>query len=106
MSDASTQPPPAGPSTLDADLRATAAACVDVVWAQDRERRITYISSGVAALTGYPPEQYLGRRLHELPWVQLMPGAIDQARAAFAAHRPYRDRRLTVTHRDGRQLVL
>ena len=98
-SDSTVQPSPP-------ELRDVVADCVDVVWAQDRERRITYISAGVTELTGYAPAHYLGRRLHELPWVELMPGAIEQARATFASRQPFRDRRLTITHRDGRRRVV
>jgi len=42
---------PGAPPTRDANLLQTALDCVDVVWAQDRDRRITYISAGIADLT-------------------------------------------------------
>jgi PAS domain S-box-containing protein len=99
-------PAQAGADRLEADLLRTALECVDVVWVSDRDRRIAYISAGITELTGYPPEAHIGRRWYELPWIRLAPGAIGAADAAYAARAAYRDRRMTVFHRDGRRRAI
>ena len=79
------------------------------VWEQDADLRFTHVSGGFAAVTGYDPEDLLGKTRAEFrdTWPDtLSKTEWTSLEAKIAARAPFSEFSYGVTARDGRQLWL
>jgi diguanylate cyclase (GGDEF)-like protein/PAS domain S-box-containing protein len=73
----------------------------DWVWEQDAELRMTYVSEGMQAATGIPPEVVLGRRRDEFGTFDAAPEAVAEYREAIRERRAFRNFVYALTRADG-----
>jgi PAS domain S-box-containing protein len=87
-------------------FRAIVETTEDWIWELDRDCALTYSNGAVEALLGYPPEELVGRRTHEL----IVAEDRDQVQAVLpvlvAQGRGWRNWMLRWRHRDGSTRVL
>ena len=87
-------------------FRAIVETTEDWIWELDRDCALTYSNGAVEALLGYPPEELVGRRTHEL----IVAEDRDQVQAVLpvlvAQGRGWRNWMLRWRHRDGSLRVL
>jgi len=66
-------------------------AASDCVWETDESGRLTYASPSFGTVFGLAVADILGKRLNDIPGVEISPEMARMALAAIKAHQPYRD---------------
>ncbi len=74
----------------------------DCIWEMDPQERFTYISPKFEDLTGYPPNELLGRTTHDLLPEGERHKVREQVLPIVAAKQPVSCMEIRVRHRDGR----
>ena len=75
----------------EARFRSLAALSSDWYWRQDRDLRFTFLSTEVAALSGYRAEWSIGKTRWELPNLVPLTSSWEAHRAVVEAHQTFRD---------------
>jgi PAS domain S-box-containing protein len=74
----------------------------DSYWETDTQGRVTYVSSAFETSTGIPASELLGRRLNELPAIQVDRETGRKSVAAMKALLPYTNMLHSISRADGR----
>jgi two-component system sensor histidine kinase/response regulator len=78
----------------------------DLLWEMDTHNCFSYLSPRFEGLTGYPPEQWLGRCLFELMPIEEGPKVQRQLDSYTRKRRPFSMLLKTYLHQDGHQIIL
>lgn len=73
----------------------------DWYWEQDENFRFVHVSGSVLAKTGFPPEEYLGKTLQQLPYSDALDEQWIEHRKAIAEHKAFHNLILKKIQLDG-----
>ena len=78
----------------------------DLIWAVDRDGLFTYVSETSRTLTGWSPEELIGRHFSEIVAPESLPNVLEHWQRASEEPDQPQQYRLNVLHRDGSHLPM
>ncbi len=86
--------------------RSLVESTTDCIWELDAQGRFTYLSPRFQDLTGYSPEEFLGKPPLDLVGDDGNQSIRERALAALVDQQPVTGQQVPVRHRDGRRLIV
>ena len=90
----------------EARFRDFAAAASDWLWETDAERRLVYLSDRLAEIVSCPPSDWLGKRLVDIPGIEIDPASREDYETNRTAGQPFRNLRLQLQDHAGQRRVM
>jgi diguanylate cyclase (GGDEF)-like protein/PAS domain S-box-containing protein len=78
----------------------------DWYWEQDAEFRFVEMSSGAQTRIGMPPQDFLGKRRWDFPWLNMSEADWSAHRAALERHEPFHDLQLRRRDENGDSVII